>query len=392
MKIKVKTDDFKVSEVLDLDVVHGAGKYSIYKIEKWGTNTLDVINDIAKRLRIPRHKIGYGGLKDRYAYAIQYISIPDGGLWRIKAKNYIMEFIGRSDKPVSKSVLCGNDFSIIVRDINPNIVENVNERLKIISQQGFVNYFDEQRFSSARHGKGFVAHKVILGDYAGALKLLFMASAHDNSRERKFKRCVQQNWGDWEKCIDMAPSEWQKRVLSHMAKHKRGYKKALELVDKEFLFLLGTAFQAFVWNRVAKEYIKSHTPKDYIIIAGFKLGETLYYIKSLPKELIDKIHAVIIPLPSPKLKLEGELERIYSSVLSEMGIHDISNFRSKVTGLFFRTSGRKLVVIPENLSWDWCEDEMYQGREKLVINTFLPKGSYITMLIKQAFLIGKRGK
>jgi len=49
MKIKVKTDDFKVSEVLDLDVVHGDGKYSIYKIEKWGTNTLDVINDIAKR-------------------------------------------------------------------------------------------------------------------------------------------------------------------------------------------------------------------------------------------------------------------------------------------------------------------------------------------------------
>ncbi len=383
MKLKEKLEDFRVEELLSLDVVHGEGLFSIYKIEKRGTNTLDVINDIAKRLRIKRKNIGYGGLKDRYSISTQYISILEGKLWRIKAKNYEMDFIGRANRPVSKSVLVGNRFTIVARNIRGYEIQRIEQRMKIISDQGFVNYYDEQRLSSARHGKGFFAHTVILEDYAKALRLLFMASSQDNSRQRRFRKCVQKNWNNWLKCLDIAPTRWERSVLEHMAAHKKGYRQALEKVDRDFLFLLGTAFQAFIWNRVARDYLRETILISNLLPQRFKLGETIYFLKELSVELFDQIKNTEIPLASMKLKLDGQLGKIYDEVLTGLGINGFEGLRSKVTGLFFKSSRRKLLVCPKRLNWQWLEDELHEGSKKLVLSVELPKGSYLTMMFRQ---------
>ncbi|MEK6636046.1 MAG: tRNA pseudouridine(13) synthase TruD, partial [Planctomycetota bacterium] len=58
----------------------------------------------------------------------------------------------------------------------------------------------------------------------------------------------------------------------------------------------------------------------------------------------------------------------------------------KIRQAFFKGIERKAVVIPEELSVDYSDDEIYTGREKLVLRFFLPRGSYGTMLIKRLFI------
>ena len=47
---------------------------------------------------------------------------------------------------------------------------------------GFPNYHDEQRFGSARLGKGFIARRLIEGDLNEALKLYMATPAANDVR------------------------------------------------------------------------------------------------------------------------------------------------------------------------------------------------------------------
>ncbi|MCD6531444.1 tRNA pseudouridine(13) synthase TruD [bacterium] len=379
MKIKSRPEDFVVEEVIDLPLVKGQAEYSVYRLTKRGANTLDVISDIARRFHLRRRDISYAGLKDRHALTTQFISIRGGGLWKIRAKNYELEFIGRAHRPVGQSVLLGNRFRVVVRGISADKRRIAQQRLPQIAQFGFVNYYDSQRFSSARHGKGFVAHRIILGDYEGAARLLFESSARDNSAERRFRRCVLSHWGDWLACVHLAPSRWERKFLEKLVRSSNNFRRALELVDRDFLFLLGTAYQAFLWNLAAKEFLRRHLPPERRFCHRFWRDQTLIFLRDPDGETLSELGEVRIPLPSPGICLRDEIGEIYDEILRRQEIDGMEKFRTKIPGMVFKTALRDLIVVPQDFDFIWRDDAT------LEVACFLPKGSYITMLLRQAF-------
>ncbi len=382
MKIKSTPEDFVVEEVLDLPIIKGPAEYSVYRLTKRGVNTLDVIADIARRLHIPRKHISYAGLKDRHALTTQFISIRRGGLWRIKGKNYTLEYIGRANRPVSQSVLMGNRFRIVVREISPDKEKIARERIPLIIRQGFVNYYDSQRFSSARHGKGFFAQKVIVGDYEGAARLLFESSARDNSADRRFRRCVLANWGNWLACVHLAPSRWERNFLEKLARTSSNFRRALELVDRDFLFLLGTVYQAWLWNRAAAEFIRKHIPANLRFEHRFWRDQMLPFLNSLDSKTVEFLRGIKIPLPSPGLNLRDEIGEIYEKILRDEGIDGMANFKTRLPGMVFKTALRPLIVVPREVEFVWRRADKTAALE---VRAFLPKGSYITMMLRQIF-------
>ena len=96
---------------------------------------------------------------------------------------------------------------------------------------------------------------------------------------------------------------------------------------------------------------------------------------------------LIIPMPASNIRMPDTFtETFYSEVLKENDIKSpMFNIR-KIRQAFFKGIERKAVVIPEELSVDYSDDEIYTGREKLVLRFFLPRGSYGTMLIKRLFI------
>ena len=172
MRLKEIPEDFVVYEVADIHPERG-GSYALYRLRKRDLTTWDVLGEIARRLRRRQDEIGYGGLKDRHAVSHQFVTIPNGPKRDLHGEGWALEYLGQVSSPMSKAKLRGNLFEITVRELGIS-EEELSREVEAVRRFGLPNYFDEQRFGSARHGRGFVAKEVILGNYERALYLLLV--------------------------------------------------------------------------------------------------------------------------------------------------------------------------------------------------------------------------
>ncbi len=375
MKLKRSPYDFVVQEMVKLDVKR-KGRYSLYLVKKFGANTMDVIRDMARRMRISPSSISYGGLKDRYAVSSQYVTVDGDFRWNIKARNYEAIYLGKVDEPMERGKIEGNRFTIKLKGFPKDREEDLQREIELVKEFGFVNYYGDQRFGSARHGKGFFAKKLIERDYEGALRLLFTPSRKDGSKLRRLKRCVLENWGNWERCVSMAEGEEKKILLFLSGKKmtKGNFKKAIELMNHETLLLFLHAYQSFIWNETSKGVVERFFDDRFYV--SYSAGEMAFFrsSKGVPEEVL----ALEIPFPGPKLKPEGIWGEIMLEVLKREGIGGLENFKTHVKGGLFETHRRKFIVFPRNLSYRLLNGDVELSFE-------LPSGSYATTLLKRVF-------
>lgn len=383
MKIKERLEDFIVSEVADI-YPEGKGEYSLYMLKKFDISTWDALGKIAKKLRISMDSIGYGGIKDKKAIAHQFLTIKNGPKKDIKEKDYELIYLGKTTKPMSKELLIGNKFEIVIRDFKVE-VDRFSKEVELVKKFGLANYFNEQRFGSVKSSKEFAVKEIILGNYEKALYLMLAeGSAVDIEKTRKFRNCLKRNWRNFEKCLELAKVNWEKNLLKFLIDHKpskRTFKRALNLVDKEYLFFLGNAYQSFIWNEVLKEVLlKLNIP---CFKAPYILGD-LYFYKEIPEEKWKILKSLKLPLPAPKLQFKEKvdtlnLEEIYNEICKREGLNGIKNLRTFIKGLIFKTYPRPAVVFPENLEWEIVNDKAVK------IKFFLEKGAYATLVVKRLY-------
>lgn len=380
MKIKETVEDFIVSEVADIFPEH-KGEYSLYILKKYDISTWDALGKIAKLLRISMNSIGFGGLKDKKAIASQFITIKNGPKKDLKAKNFELLYLGQTTKPMSKELLLGNKFEIIIRNFSVE-KERLSEEIELIKIFGIPNYFDEQRFGSVKTSKEFAAKEIIKGNYEKALYLMLVeGSPSEIEKTRKFRECLRKNWRNFEKCIELAQLSWEKELLKFLSKKKpskRTFKRALNLVDQEYLFFLGNAYQSYLWNEILKEILKELQVNTFKV--PYLLGD-LYLYKKLDSKQYEILKSLKLPLPSPKLKFnENEwLFDLYEKICQKEGFSGLKDLRSFVKGLIFKTYPRPAIVVPEDLSFEKID----QTTVKLTF--FLEKGSYATLVVKRIY-------
>ena len=381
VKIKEKPEDFVVSEVADI-YPEGKGEYALYLLKKRELSTWDVLGRIAKRLRISMDSIGFGGLKDKKAVANQFITIKSGPKRDFSTKDYELIYLGQTSRPMSKELLLGNKFEVVVRDFSFE-EETFTREVELVKSYGIANYFDEQRFGSVKSSKEFAVKEIIKGNYEKALYLMLAeGSPVDIEKTRRFRNCLKRNWGHFERCLELAEINWEKKLLEFLATHKpskRTFKRALGMVVKEYLFFLGNAYQSFLWNEILKRVLKALSISVFEV--PYLMG-SFYFYKEVKEESWEVLKSLKLPLPSPKLqfreKIKGlELAKIYEEVCQEEGISGIKAFRTFVKGLVFKTYPRPAVVFPRDLEWEKV------GESAVKLKFFLEKGSYATLVIKR---------
>jgi tRNA pseudouridine13 synthase len=94
--------------------------------------------------------VGYAGLKDRHAVAVQWFSVPQSRLtlthWRsVSGQGYAVLDAQAHNRKLPRGALAGNRFTIRVRDIDVDRVQ-VAARLSMIEHEGVPDYFGPQRF------------------------------------------------------------------------------------------------------------------------------------------------------------------------------------------------------------------------------------------------------
>ncbi len=347
MKIKSRPENFKVEEVLN-QPLKDRGRYRVYRLYKKELETLSVLRRIAKENSLPLKLISYGGLKDKNAETIQFISIPmKFRLKELSLPNLKLKEAGFLDVPVEREV-SGNRFTILVEGVK----EVPEDRLKILKEFGFPNYYGEQRFTSVREGELFAHH---LNNRKDALLFLFKPAGWESSRSRKGKKAFLS--GDYA-AAEKLLSGWRRKVAAFLKKGG-GLEEAFNLIPEEEIEFQMNVLQSLLFNEKLKNLIKT---------SGVKMAKFRYRAG----ELLFPLEKVEIPEEFPSYTPGSG---IYSDLIEKLKIDE--NILFSYTD-FFHSFMRKTLVKPKEISIE----KLHQG---LLFSFFLPKGSYATISLRFIF-------
>ena len=165
--LKQENQDFQVTE-LPLALPGGEGEHIWLEIEKNGSNTAYVAQQLADAAGVEEKDVGYAGLKDRYAITRQWFSIyfPKGetpDLTGIQHPEFRVLSQSRHVKKLRPGDLLGNRFRILLRDVDGDMAR-IEANLKAVAEYGVPNYFGAQRFGhdggNVEQGRAMLAREI----------------------------------------------------------------------------------------------------------------------------------------------------------------------------------------------------------------------------------------
>ncbi|MGQ0792822.1 MAG: tRNA pseudouridine(13) synthase TruD [Deltaproteobacteria bacterium] len=387
MKVKATPEDFIVDEILTLPELQAAGGFAVFRLDKRNLSTLDVVSILAGRHRIRDGDISFAGIKDKYALTSQYLSVRGGKLQEIRERNFTLTPLGRADDPITSSRLLGNRFKITLRHLlDSRQTTEIAGMLGEAAEFGFVNYFGEQRFGSARAGAGFIAKSLMRGDCGGALKILLASSSgEDKAAVREERESIRENWGDWDACLKSAASPVDREIFLHLKRYPRDFERAVNLIPRRMLHLYLAAYQSYLWNETAAHFIeKTLEGADSFIRFKCFAGEMVFYRK-LSEAQATRLGRAQIPLLDHKSAVaDGEIRAVSEAILEREGITPAQFKLGGVKATFFKSASRELIARPGEMQiFEPQADELYPQRMKLSLSFTLPPGSYASVLLRR---------
>ncbi len=384
-KIKVKPEDFIVKEISSIPLKE-EGPYNVFILKKIGWNTFDLLKKIARKLKIPLDNISYGGKKDRHGITEQFITIKN--LPRkidLKEDHFELKHVGFSDQPMTPLLIDYNVFKLTVRAISEKMIDLIIPRIEKVKTQGFINYFDDQRFGSYDPDQGFIAEKIVKGHYNGALKIyLTHIYPEDKKLAKERKRKIFENWGNWSICLSLAKTKFEKFTFTYLKEHPKDYILPLQKILKEEMSMFFAAYQSFIWNETVRRLIKRLLPPENLLYHKGIAGEYIFF-DEIDDKNFEYFKNLEIPLASSKTEISDTVvKEIYNEILSERQIRPAQFNLKKIRQSFFKSVLRVVLVIPK-IQYKIEDDEVYQGKKKLILGFILPRGSYATMVIKRIF-------
>jgi tRNA pseudouridine13 synthase len=147
--LRAQADDFIVEEDLGFAPA-GSGQHVLLKITKRNTNTQWVARELARLCRCRPFDVGYAGLKDRRAVAIQWFTVPKTAqsleAWtQIRGEGFEVLEAHAHTRKLPRGALAGNRFEIRIRDASVDHGQ-LAARIESIGNHGVPNYFGPQRF------------------------------------------------------------------------------------------------------------------------------------------------------------------------------------------------------------------------------------------------------
>jgi tRNA pseudouridine13 synthase len=148
-ELKFTPEDFQVEEQLSFEP-SGNGPHWLLRVEKRNANTRWIAAEIARLAGVAAHDVGYAGLKDRHAVAVQWFSVPaqakSAEFWReIRASEFrVLDAVANLRK-LRRGALSGNRFRIRLRNALWSN-EHLQLKLDALRTRGVPNYFGAQRF------------------------------------------------------------------------------------------------------------------------------------------------------------------------------------------------------------------------------------------------------
>jgi len=383
MKLKQQPDDYQVEELTM--VSPSEGPHSLYRLEKRGWSTPDALAALRRRWRIEPRRISYGGLKDRHAATVQYLTIFHGPRRNLRHHDIVVQYLGQVASPYTARDIQANRFRLTLRDLASDARPAIEARLGMLQREGVPNYFDDQRFGSVADADAeFIARLLVRGQFEEALRLALTAPyEHDRAAQKQEKRLLAAHWGDWPSLKDKLPRGHAPSLIDYLRVHPSDFRGAVARLRPELRGLYLSAYQSHLWNRMLAGWLSSHLRPEQLYPLTLRLGAVPFH-HNLEPEQLRELAALQLPLPSARLKLDDADPRceLVKSVLADEGLEPRQMQIKGIREMFFSRGERSVLCLPSQLTFAFAADDTHRGREKLVLGFELSRGSYATLLVK----------
>jgi tRNA pseudouridine13 synthase len=383
MKLKRLPEDFQVEELTTASP-SDQGRYTLYRLTKRGLGTIEAAQAICRRWNIAGRQVSYGGLKDRHAVTVQYLTIVDGPRKSIKDASFELEPVGRLPYPYSPQHFRGNRFVIVVRDLSMKHADLAMAQLQVAASDGLPNYFDDQRFGSVGVSGQFIGHAWLRGDHETALRLaLAEPNPFDRSGVKAQKAVVREFWGRWAEAKARLDRSSTRSIVTYLADHPTDYRGAFARLKRELRSLYFSAFQSHLWNLILSRLIERNTRADQRTMVDLKVG-VLAFPRDLEPAQRKLLTTTSLPLPSARTPMpEGEVGELVAEVQAPFQLTWRDLRVRHLKDVFLSKGTRAAMVVPQALDVSRRDDELHPGRYALRLAFELGKGSYATIVIKR---------
>jgi len=383
MKLKRIPEDFQVEE-LPLVAGGAQGRFLLYRLTKRGMGTLEAVEAICRRWNLAGRRVSYGGLKDRHAVTVQYLTIVDGPDRSLHETSFDLEPQGRLVRPYGPHEFRANRFSVVLRDLTETAAARAVRALAALPRDGLPNYFDDQRFGSVGSGGEFIAQAWLKNQPERALWLAIAEpNPHDRPGTKAEKAILREFWGKWPEAKARLGRSHARSLVTYLADHPVDFRGAFARLRRELRSLVFSAFQSHLWNLMLGCSIERLTRPDQRVAIDFRTA-TLPIHHHLDPEQAEWLSALLIPLPSSRTVLaEGPMRDTAAQVLGPFGL-EWENLRIKhLKDVFFSKGVRPARFVAESLSHALECDEIHPGRQKLKLTFDLCRGAYATLVVKR---------
>lgn len=165
-ELRTEPEDFRVEEQLSF-APSGAGPHWLLRVEKRRANTRWVAAQLARLAGLPVAEVGYAGLKDRHAVAVQWFSVParpqPAEFWSaVRSDEFRVLEAHANARKLKRGALSGNRFRIRLRKA-AWAREQLDLKLAALRAHGAPSYFGPQRFGRGGYNLDRVAEWVRSG-------------------------------------------------------------------------------------------------------------------------------------------------------------------------------------------------------------------------------------
>lgn len=389
--IKQRHEDFLVEEQ-PLYQPSGKGEHIYLFVEKRGLSTLALVDILAGHFQVPRHAVGYAGLKDSHAITRQVFSIHTPGK---KPEDFPMLthpgvgvlWTDLHDNKLRRGHLAGNRFSIRIRNVDPFLVRRVTQSLAVLESTGVPNRFGEQRFGLAKNNH--LVGKALLADqFDEAARWLLGPLPHAPDINARARAAFEA--GDVATAASLYPRACraERVVAASLARGKDARQSFRSLDDSTLGFFLSAAqsaaFNAVLDRRLTSGSLAVLDPGDIAMKRDSRACFMIDEATSVHPDTRTRLASLDInptgPMWGPSMmRAMGETDARELEALAELGLTPESIAAAAVAS---RVEGeRRPLRVP--LTDPDAEGGLDEHGPFIRVAFELPRGAYATVVLRE---------
>ncbi|KAJ2238123.1 multisubstrate pseudouridine synthase 7 [Coemansia sp. RSA 1722] len=414
-----------------------AGDHCYFVLQKENSDTMDVLGQIARKLRVKPRAFGTAGTKDKRGITVQRCSAH-----RIDHKRLIG--IGRQLRGVQLGnfsygaeelrlgQLAGNRFCIVLRYVQGADENGLEPVLEALRNTGFINYYGMQRFGTQSISSHTVGIAVLKADWPLVIDLIMRPRPGDNNEAARALYMQ----GDFAGALRAMPGRSavaERAVLQAFvnAGDSTNAMAAFGAIPRNLRLMYVHAYQSFVWNaatslRISLFGVSGAVPGDLVIKAkGLSLAgadaeadadadngtqvasDTEPTLVTVANAHEYTIYDVVLPLPGWAVRYpEHQVQNVYKELMDNDGLSPASMDKHPMKEYRLAGAYRHVVVRPRDFTHQWMrftddtvaltqsDSDKIDGKPlpvsvpegihvALKLAFDLPSSSYATMLLRE---------